>query len=131
MYLKTIRFELPYPPTINGAYVPIRIRGKPRLMLSHEARDYKTLAYATLLPKVILLNEDTRGAFKTGLIEITVYRYPPDRRKRDSDNIKKFVYDSLMQVGLIKDDSQIVVEHSYVKEVIKGGKIELELTLLD
>jgi crossover junction endodeoxyribonuclease RusA len=129
MYLKTLKFELPYPPTINGAYKPIMIRKKPRIMLSQAARDYKVKAYLSLLPIVAKLNEDTKAVFKSNFLEITVLRYPPDKRRRDPDNIKKFVYDALMQVGLIEDDSKIIVEHSYLKEVVSGGKIGIELSI--
>lgn len=41
------------------------------------------------------------------LLSVTIYAYPPDKRKRDIDNLAKPVLDSLQKGGLIADDNQI------------------------
>ncbi|MFV9998433.1 MAG: RusA family crossover junction endodeoxyribonuclease [Arsenophonus endosymbiont of Dermacentor nuttalli] len=49
--------------------------------------------------------------------------HPPDRRKRDLDNLMKAPIDALCHDGLIIDDSKIDVLHVERKEIIKGGKL--------
>lgn len=42
-----------------------------------------------------------------GSLEVEVRIYPPDKRKRDADNVWKVVADSLTKAGVWCDDSQI------------------------
>ena len=38
---------------------------------------------------------------------VTINAYPPDKRKRDLDNLIKPVLDALVDYGAIRDDSQV------------------------
>jgi len=40
-------------------------------------------------------------------VEMIVKVFPPDRRKRDLDNILKAVFDGIESAGIINDDSQV------------------------
>lgn len=40
-------------------------------------------------------------------LSLTIDAYPPDRRKRDLDNILKSLLDALQHAGIYSDDSQI------------------------
>lgn len=42
-----------------------------------------------------------------GRIHLHVKAFPPDRRKRDIDNLLKILIDCLQDCGLFEDDSQI------------------------
>lgn len=53
-------------------------------------------------------------------IEITVY--PPDRRRRDIDNVQKSLLDALQHGGAYHDDSQIVRLEIEKREPVRGGK---------
>mgnify|MGYP003140348797 FL=1 len=50
-----------------------------------------------------------RGAegFGSSRVEVDIQAYPPDRRKRDLDNIQKILLDSLQAAGIYKDDCQV------------------------
>lgn len=61
----------------------------------------------------------------TGRISVSVLVYPPDRRRRDIDNILKASLDSLVHGGLIEDDSLIDVLRVERREVTRGGKLEI------
>ena len=50
---------------------------------------------------------------------------PPDRRKRDLDNLLKPVLDSLTEYEAITDDSDITDLRITKYEPVKGGKIEV------
>jgi crossover junction endodeoxyribonuclease RusA len=40
-------------------------------------------------------------------LSVSILAYPPDRRKRDLDNVLKSLLDALMHAGVYSDDSQI------------------------
>lgn len=42
-----------------------------------------------------------------GPIDVTVDVYPPDRRRRDIDNLQKGLFDALQYARIYGDDSQI------------------------
>jgi crossover junction endodeoxyribonuclease RusA len=62
-----------------------------------------------------------------GRLELSVMLYPPDRRRRDIDNVCKALLDSLTFAGLIEDDSlidKLTIERG---TVVKGGKCRIYL----
>lgn len=61
-------------------------------------------------------------------VKVIVRIYPPDRRRRDSGNIIKVVYDALTRAGFWADDSLVKEEHIYWGEPFNGGYINLEVT---
>lgn len=62
-----------------------------------------------------------------GDLEVEILAYPPDKRKRDLDNIKKALFDALQNVGLFEDDCQICDDHTTRKHPVKNGLIELKI----
>ncbi len=58
--------------------------------------------------QVAILGRDWRNKFdKDKRLCVTVEAYPPDKRRRDVDNIFKSLLDSLMWAKVYVDDSQI------------------------
>ena len=53
--------------------------------------------------------------------------YPPDRRKRDIDNVLKPTLDALQKAGVYKDDSQIVRLNVSKESPVKGGYMALTI----
>jgi len=91
-----IEVELPFPPSVNHYYR----RVGPRTLISREGRRFRekiasVLAALGLRPM-------------TGPLEVHVEVYPPDRRRRDIDNVQKALFDALEHGGAYFDDSQIV-----------------------
>ncbi len=88
-------FELPWPPSVNHYYRHVG----PRVLISRDGRDYREKVVA----KLTALKLKTFG----GAVELHAEFYPPDKRRRDLDNLLKCALDTLQHAGLFKDDSQI------------------------
>jgi crossover junction endodeoxyribonuclease RusA len=56
--------------------------------------------------------------------------FPPDRRRRDLDNLPKAVLDSLAHAGVYEDDSQIDLLIIRRCDPIKGGKLKIRISEL-
>ena len=99
---------LPYPPSVNRLWRHVVICGAVRTLLSKEGRDYCVAARAGIT-----------GEPLTGRLAVRVIVYPPDRRRRDIDNICKACLDALSREkgnehgfpGVWLDDSQIDILH--------------------
>lgn len=108
--------ELPWPPSVNHYW---RRQGA-RYFVSSEGKAYRdTLYYACA---------QHRGLFSAKQrLSVTIDAYPPDKRRRDLDNILKSLLDSLQYAGIYEDDSQIdflaIKRHSELE-----GKIKVEVT---
>lgn len=85
---------LPIPPSMNRYWRSID-RG--RVIISKEGREYRE--------RVIAL---CRGCKRlTGPLWVRIEFYPPDKRRRDLDNLLKPLLDALAYGGVYEDDSQI------------------------
>jgi crossover junction endodeoxyribonuclease RusA len=91
-----MEFELPYPPSVNHYYRHVG----PRVLISRAGRKYRETVIS------LLRSRGTKPL--SGGIELFLEAYPPDRRRRDLDNLLKCVLDSLQHAGAYHDDSQIV-----------------------
>jgi crossover junction endodeoxyribonuclease RusA len=118
-----LQFELPYPPSINHYYA--RMKGK--VVLNPSGRAYRQLIYYTLR-QCIGKEGKWDGEAMSGLLKVDITVYPPDRRKRDMDNIKKALFDALQCAGLFDDDYQICDDHTVrVDKMVKGGLIDFKI----
>lgn len=85
---------LPWPPSMNRYWR--NVRG--RVLISREGRDYRAAVAQAVAGAA------TFGAKR---IAVSVHASPPDRRRRDLDNLGKACLDALQAAGLYADDSQI------------------------
>lgn len=111
-----IKLILPYPPSINHLYGQ---HGKIRYM-KEAGKRYKT----TVGLIANRIKKEPELLDKANEIFIVVDIYPPDRRKRDIDNLGKIIFDSLQGAGVYKDDAQIALQifrRRYEVEAFKGG----------
>lgn len=89
---------LPYPPSINHYWR--HYRG--RMVISRQGRTYREQVCA------LLATSGSAGKPPDdGRIALAMDAFPPDRRRRDLDNIQKPVLDALEHAGVYQDDSQI------------------------
>ena len=105
-----ISLTLPWPPSVNSYWRTVN----GRTMISKRGRLYKqAVARCVQLSKG---NKHLRSR-----LSLTIDAFPPDRRRRDLDNLVKAVSDALEDAGVFVDDSQI--DHLTVNrnEVVKGG----------
>jgi crossover junction endodeoxyribonuclease RusA len=58
---------------------------------------------------------------------VTLTAFPPDKRRRDLDNLPKVVLDSLTKAGVWKDDSQIQRLTIQWGAFWPGGALDVEI----
>lgn len=107
---------LPWPPSVNSCWRTVN----GRTMISKKGRIYKQAATRAVL---------AAGANKhlPGRLRVKLTAYPPDRRRRDIDNLTKLALDSMQVAGVYLDDSQIDELTIIRAEVEKGGVIVAEV----
>ena len=116
----TLEQELPWPPSVNHYYRHVG----PRVLISRDGRKYRELV-------TTLVNRNGFRPFQ-GRISLHAEFYPPDRRRRDLDNVGgKVLLDTLQAAGLFKDDSQIKRILLEMHEPIEGGMCFIKLEDMD
>lgn len=104
--------------------------GNTTTRINHKTKRFYTLpkikAYRnSVLCDVLKANMDKPF---TGPVSVKVTIVPPDKRRRDSGNIIKVLYDALTRAGLWDDDSLVREEHITWGEPCKPGYIDMEVT---
>lgn len=110
-----LTIELPWPPTANHYWR--QVQG--RMIISRKGRNYRTKIMAILAG---LQLEPMDGPL---MVEIEIY--PPDRRRRDIDNVPKALLDALQYGGAYLDDSQIVILYLRRHDRVIEGKVHLRI----
>lgn len=105
---------MPYPPTVNSYYTVAR----GRKILSRKGRAYQKEA-------IICLYQQCAPKSSEGPYAICISVRPPDKRKRDIDNLIKPLLDSLVEYGAISDDSEVIDLRIRKFNPIKDGSVEI------
>lgn len=112
---------LPWPPSVNHYWRSIVVRGSVRTLLSARGRSYRSAALAELM-------RCRASGLRLGRsMGVRIDVYPPDRRRRDLDNLPKAILDALTHAAVWDDDSQVDDLRIVRKAVCKGGRIEIEI----
>ncbi len=106
---------LPYPPSVNHYWRRVGAR----TLISREGRRYRTDVCALLAAG--------GGAPLRGRLAVRIEVRPPDRRRRDLDNVQKAVFDSLQHAGVYEDDWQIDRIEVQRGPVVEGGSVVVEI----
>lgn len=101
-----------WPPSVNHLWV----RAGKRIFVSQKGIEFKNHVHALWLQHPVKL---------VGKLSIDVVAFPPDRRKRDIDNIFKVLLDSLMYAGYYEDDFQIDRLSVSRAAVCRPGRLEI------
>lgn len=105
-----IELTLPWPPTGNS-YVRHTRAGK----------HYLTQAVQTFRLEVWHEAKQRRIPLQRGRLVLHVEAHPPDKQRRDLDNLFKCLGDALQHAGVVADDSQFDVYTIKRMPPIKGG----------
>ena len=107
----------PWPPSNNRYYR----RVGSRVLICRAGREYRQqVAYE-------LFAQAGRVEPMTGRLSVVLSLYPPDRIRRDIDNLAKALLDALAHAGVYEDDSQIdrlLLERC---EIRKPGVVEVNV----
>lgn len=90
--------SFPWPPSLNTYF---SVFGG-RKILSKKGRAYKRDVAA-----IIRLKHARHTRPEQGPVEARIELCPPDKRRRDWDNLHKAVFDALQEGGVIEDDSLV------------------------
>jgi len=104
---------LPYPPSVNHYWR----RVGPQTLISREGRTFRRNVCA------LLGGGGPRKPPTCGRIALAMDAFPPDRRRRDLDNIQKPVLDALEHAGVYADDSQIDLLVTRRREAVPDGRL--------
>jgi crossover junction endodeoxyribonuclease RusA len=93
---------LPFPPSVNRYWRhPSSGRLAGRHLISEEGRRYRSAIQA------IVASSHVPHTFHGHRVCVSLEVIPPDRRKRDLDNLPKSIFDGLTHAGIWDDDGQI------------------------
>ena len=107
---------LPHPPSLNRYWR----HNRGRTHLSAEGLLYRRLV-ATECGGVRL---------GQGRLRVSIDWHPPDKRRRDIDNILKSIFDALEHAGVYADDSQIDELTVARLETAPSGKVVIGLEVI-
>lgn len=110
--VKQISMTLSWPPSVN------------KYWLASGHRRYISPQGIAFRQSVISLCPKDFPTF-IGRVSVKITAFPPDKRKRDLDNICKAIFDSLQHAGIYADDFQVGYFSIERAHVVKNGKIEL------
>ena len=112
-----INLTLPYPPSVNHYYGNRTNGGK---YIKSKGQQFRSA-----VNNIVLLNGSDKKLDQ--LLKLTLSVYPPDKRKRDIDNILKALLDSLTNAKVYLDDSLIkqldITWH--IGGIVKEGRVDL------
>ena len=111
-----IKLKLPYPPSVNHYWGQVGSRK----FLGKRGKEFREA--------VFLCSLNARKGVLNARLQVKVYLYPPDKRKRDIDNVLKSLLDALEHAHVYENDSQIDKLCIERREVIKDGYCEVEIS---
>jgi len=110
---RMIQLELPWPPSINHYWR----HTKTGHYISKEGKAYREMVFFHCLKSRDKFKKEDR-------LSIHIQAFPPDKRKRDLDNVLKSLLDALQEARVYHDDSQI--DHiSITRNFSKDGKVKI------
>lgn len=110
--------NLPWPPTVNHYYTVARNRK----ILSEEGRAYKHYACECMMAQYVPKASGTDKSYG-----LHILARPPDKRRRDLDNLLKPILDSLVDYGAIPDDWMVDDIRIQRMNPCPDGQIELQI----
>jgi len=120
--MKTISLTLPWPPSVNHYYGRsksgnVYLKEAGRMYRKNAAVEFARLGW----PRI------------DGFVRVDIIASPPDRRRRDIDNIRKAAYDAISDrkghTGVIADDVHIQADSAVMAEPGEGV-IHISITSL-
>lgn len=120
---RQVVFALPWPPSVNHYWLSLRkgpMAG--RVIISTEGKQYRQAVAAAVIDQRVPVN------MLTGKLALWIHVLPPNRMRRDLDNLPKAVLDSLTHAGVFRDDSDIDDLRITRYAVRPGGELQIRIT---
>jgi crossover junction endodeoxyribonuclease RusA len=122
-----LTLKLPWPPSLNTYWrSPNKGPLAGRTLISEKGRAYREAVLWGLTTEKL-----PADSLLTARLSVALYAYPPDKRRRDLDNLPKAILDALTHAGVWADDEQIDQLSIQRCEQRKGGHIRVVITALE
>jgi crossover junction endodeoxyribonuclease RusA len=120
-----LRLELPWPPTANH-YTGYRVAGPKEKPFVQAYPTARAKEFHRNVQAIVMRDRAARNW--NCPLKLSVWTYPPDRRKRDTSNLFKMLEDALQRAGVFEDDYQITEHHAWrTGQVVKDGMVVVEI----
>ena len=113
--------SLPWPPSVNVYWR--NVAGE--VLISRKGREYANSVRAYVLQNYC------RSAYFLRPVSVDIIAYPPNRARRDLDNLPKAILDALTKARVWDDDSLVHDLRIRWGEVRKGGEIRISINAME
>ncbi len=113
-----IEFVLPYPPTVNT----LASSWQHIFCIKSGERYRRAVA--------LIVRQQRLKLSLSGRLAIKIIREPPDKRRRDLDNILKAPLDALTHAGLLMDDEQFDEINIVRGQPVSGGRLGVKICIM-
>lgn len=132
----TLHLKLPWPPSVNHYWGERVIKTKTGRYTNIKYIGDKGKKFRKDVEEAVSGHlEHCHKYFhdKDARLAVVVRVRPPDRRRRDINNLGKALFDALEHAGAYRDDEQIDDEHHLrdKDDIVPGGEIEISIGLID
>lgn len=116
---------LPWPPSMNHVW---RV-GLRKAYLDSQVQAFRIRALAAV--KAARISGTAPSEPLSGPVAVMLECFPPDRKRRDLDNLPKAVFDAMTKARVWNDDSQVQLMLPFWGPRRKGGRIEVSVLPLE
>ena len=115
--------KLPWPPSINHYYGRTRTGQQ---FIGSKGKQFRkdVIEYLRFIP------DGDRSIPKEERVQVWVEAFPPDRRRRDLDNLKKALLDALTHARVWQDDCQVDDLRVVRRAPIKNGHVIVHVSVM-
>lgn len=114
--IQKLELELPFPPSVNKYWRHVKQGRFIRALISAPGRRYREVA------RVMAARQACLDGPICEPVRVSCIFHPPDRRKRDLDNLPKALFDAITSAQIWTDDSLVHELHLSWGKKVSGGK---------
>lgn len=125
-----LHLDLPWPPTINHYWGERVVKGRITRYIGPKGLVFRAKTVDATREH---LKHAQQHFGKGTRLAVCIHIYPPDRRRRDIDNLAKATLDALENAGIYPDDEQID-SLTLIRDkdaIVKGGAITVIIGTCD